>query len=181
MRVGKGQGEGTWHALTSLLQDCRRPSQEHSLPIPHDWSLRRLVLGWAALSLSDTGFTWEPTTGPAPAGTTAARATEGQRWLCSRRKDTGLARRNETTSLTSVYLRQPLTPTSMVRTLIVLKDLQLYFTSWSLPWTYQKDEYYHIQMQKDIGPRVVRTHLFRIGSLPVGTGETSGRGVRAPW
>lgn len=71
-----------------MIQDCKRPSQERSLPIPHDWSLRWLVLGRAALSLSDKCFVWEPAAGPAPAETTAAWATEGQCWLCSRRKET---------------------------------------------------------------------------------------------
>lgn len=146
------------------------------------------MLGRAALSLSDKCFVWEPAAGPAPAETTAAWATDGQCWVCSRRKDTeqhnilcGVARRNETSSLTCAYLRQSLTPTSMVRILTVLKYLQLYFTSWSLPWIYQKDEYYHIWMQKDIRPPVVRTCLFHKRSSPVRTGETTGRGVRAPW
>lgn len=53
----------------------------------------------------------------------------------------GVARRNETSSFTCAYLRQSLTPTSMVQILTVLKYLQLYFTSWSLPWIYQWEEW----------------------------------------
>lgn len=55
---------------------------------------------------------------------------------------------------------------------IKISPAALHFLESSL--IYQKDEHYHIQMQKDIKPHVVCTCLLHIRSLPVGTGERTG-------
>lgn len=58
---------------------------------------------------------------------------EGQREERNRATPSVLNGRGETAALTCADLRQSLTPTAVVRSLTVLKYLQLYFTSWSLP------------------------------------------------
>lgn len=148
--------------LTSLIQDCKRPSQEL-----HDWSLRWLC-AWPGSPQPLRQLFRVRTRCWAQQLLKQLRSSNCGAVLGAQQKErnwatlSGVARRNETTYLTCAYLGQSLTPTSMVWILTVLKYLQLYFTSWSLPWIYQKDECYHIWMQKDIRPHVVRTCLFQI-------------------
>lgn len=137
------------------------------------------MLGQAALSLSDKCSAWEASAGPAPAQTISAWAVRGSR-----------RRRAEQHPLSwAGGLRLLLSPvhTPDKRSQpwckpYSVKYLQLCFPSWSLPWICQKDEHHHLDECFPRGQQTPRGRcVFVSDKVLARPGETTGRGVRAPW